>query len=173
MSSASRSARVGAPAPDAELFTDAMAGLASGVAVVTAARAGGQPCGLTATSISAYSSDPPSVLVSIGHGSRCHSAVVAGGECFAVHLLRSTQEDVARVFASRSDDKFAGLEWYWDGEVPRIEGVLVYLRCRRAAVFERYDHSILVGDADGGFAEDGDPLVYMARRMDWRLSGPV
>jgi len=173
MTSFSRPTASDAPAPSAELFTDAMAGLASGVAVVTAVRADGAPCGLTATSISAYSSDPPSVLVSIGHGSRCHSAVVAGGEGFAVHLLRSTQEDVARVFASRSDDKFAGLEWAWDGEVPRIDGVLVYLRCRRAAVFDCYDHSILVGDADGGFAADGEPLVYMARRMDWRLSGPV
>lgn len=156
-----------------ELFTDAMAGLASGVGVVTAVRADGRPCGLTATSISAYSADPPSVLVSIGHGSRCHPAVVGGGPWFGVHLLRSTQEATAQVFASRGDDKFAGVEWSWDREVPRIDGVLVYLRCRRAAVFDRYDHSILVGDADDGFATDGEPLVYMARRMDWRLSGPA
>ena len=149
-----------------------MAGLASGVGVVTAVRADGRPCGLTATSITAYSDAPPSVLVSIGHGSRCHSAVVGGAPEFGVHLLRSSQEELALLFASRAEDKFAGLEWAWDEGIPRIQGVLVYLRCRRSAVFERYDHSILVADAEGGATEDGEPLVYMGRRMDWRLRAP-
>jgi flavin reductase (DIM6/NTAB) family NADH-FMN oxidoreductase RutF len=156
----------------ASLFTDAMAGLASGVAVITAVRADGRPCGLTATSISAYSGDPPSVLVAVSHASRCHPAVVGGSRWFGVHLLRASQEELAQVFASRRDDKFAGLEWSWDGEIPLIDAVLVYLRCRRSAVFDRYDHSILVGDAEDGFAAEGEPLVYMARRMDWRLSQP-
>jgi len=60
-----------------------MASLASGVAVVTARRTDGHPCGLAATSVTSYSAAPPSLLVSIDHASRCHLAL-AGCERFGV-----------------------------------------------------------------------------------------
>jgi flavin reductase (DIM6/NTAB) family NADH-FMN oxidoreductase RutF len=150
-------------------FRDTMAALCSGVAVVTARRDDGGPCGLLATSISSFSAEPPSVLASIGHTSRCHKALI---ECrhFGVHLLRSDQAGLARLFASLAEDKFAGLDWRWDEDVPAVGGVLAYLRCRRSALFELYDHSILIGDVAGGERFEGEPLVYMDRRMDWRLT---
>jgi flavin reductase (DIM6/NTAB) family NADH-FMN oxidoreductase RutF len=152
-----------------ELFREAMAGLCSGVAVVTATRPeDGRPCGLVATSVSSFSASPPSVLASIGHASRCHQALAAS-ERFGVHLLRSDQAEHARVFAGLGDDKFAGVDWSWDGDVPALAGALAYLRCRRGALFELYDHSILIGDVEDGGRAAGEPLVYMERRMDWRL----
>jgi len=153
----------------ARTFRDAMAGLASGVAVVTARRTDGQPCGLVATSVSSFSAKPPSVLVSIGHSSRCHTALTES-EAFGVHVLAADQEPLAHVFAGRGDDKFADVSWAWDDDVPRIAGVLSYLRCRRSALFGMYDHSLLVGDVTGGGVDDGEPLVYMARSMGWRLA---
>lgn len=154
-----------------QLFRESMAGLCSGVAVVTARREDGDPCGLLATSISSFSAAPPSVLVSIGHTSRCHTALI-GCEHFGVHLLRDDQAGLAELFASLAEDKFAGIEWRWDEDVPVLGGVLTYLRCRRSAFFELYDHSILIGDLAGGELADGQPLVYMDRRMDWRLTRP-
>ena len=151
-----------------ELFHEAMASLASGVVVVTARDAGGHPCGLAATSVASYSADPPSVLASIGHTSRCHPALRDCGQ-FGVHLLRAGQEPLARVFAGRGDDKFAGLDWEWDEDVPRLAGVLAYLRCRRSENFDHYDHTILIGDVVGGEYEGGEPLLYSRRRMDWLL----
>jgi flavin reductase (DIM6/NTAB) family NADH-FMN oxidoreductase RutF len=149
-------------------FREAMAGLASGVAVVTARRDDGHPCGLVATSVSSFSAAPPSLLVSVAHTSRCHDALT-DGEQFGVHVLAADQESLAHTFAGLGDDKFAGIEWDWDAGVPRIDGALSYLRCRRSALFELYDHSVLVGDVAGGDVRSGDPLVYMARRMGWRL----
>ncbi len=151
-----------------ELFRESMAALVAGVAVVTARRPDGHPCGLVATSVSSFSAAPPSILASIGHTSRCHHALV---ECerFGVHLLAAGQEPVATAFAGLGDDKFAGIEWRWDGDVPELGGVLAYLRCRRSALFEMYDHSILIGDVEGGRHDAGEPLVYMRRRMDWSL----
>ncbi len=152
------------------LFRDAMASLASGVAVLTARRDDGAPCGLVATSVAAYSVRPPSLLVSIGHTSRCHEAL-ADGASFGVHLLAIEQEPIARVFADAlTEDKFDGVTWEWDGEVPAISGTLAYLRCRRSARFDLYDHSILIGDVEHGRHEGGNPLVYLERRMGWRLS---
>jgi flavin reductase (DIM6/NTAB) family NADH-FMN oxidoreductase RutF len=154
-----------------ELFRDAMAALVSGVAVITARRDDGQPCGLVATSVSSFSASPPSVLVSVDHSSRCHRALV-DGDTFGVHVLGAEQEPLAHVFAGKGEDKFAGVDWNWDDGVARIEGTLSYLRCRRSALFELYDHSLLVGDVTGGSITPADPLVYVSRRFGWRLVPP-
>jgi flavin reductase (DIM6/NTAB) family NADH-FMN oxidoreductase RutF len=152
-----------------ELFVEAMTGLASGVAVLTARKPDGDPCGLAATSVTSYSAHPPSLLVSVWHGSRCHDALVAC-ERFGVHILRSDEIELAHRFADReSQDKFAGLRWRWDGEVPELTGTLAYLRCRRADNFVRYDHTVLIGDLEGGRLEEGHPLLYARRRMDWLM----
>ena len=154
-----------------ELFREAMSSLCSGVAVITARRDDGEPCGLVATSVSSFSASPPSVLVSVDHSSRCHRALV-DGDTFGVHVLGAEQEPLARVFAGKGEEKFAGVDWSWDDGVARIEGALSYLRCRRSALFELYDHSLLVGDVTGGSLTGGDPLVYMSRRFGWRLVPP-
>jgi flavin reductase (DIM6/NTAB) family NADH-FMN oxidoreductase RutF len=152
-----------------DLFREAMSHLASGVAVITAARDDGVPCGIAATSLGSYSAHPPSLLVSVWHDSRCHDAL-AGCEHFGVHLLRSDELELAHRFADREcQDKFAGLDWSWDNDVPELGGSLAYLRCRRAENFVRYDHTILIGDLEGGRVEPGDPLVYSRRRMDWLM----
>jgi flavin reductase (DIM6/NTAB) family NADH-FMN oxidoreductase RutF len=152
-----------------ELFRESMARLASGVAVITARRPDGLPCGIAATSLTSYSAHPPSLLVSVWHESRCHDAL-AGCERFGVHLLRSNEIEVAHGFADRdSPDKFAGREWRWDGDVPELTGSLAYLRCRRVENFVRYDHTILIGDLEAGRIEPGEPLVYARRRMDWLM----
>jgi flavin reductase (DIM6/NTAB) family NADH-FMN oxidoreductase RutF len=152
------------------VFRDAMASLASGVAVLTARRDDGAACGLVATSLASYSAGPPSVLVSIGHTSRCHEALADGPE-FGVHLLAAGQEPLAHVFADPNrEDKFEGVEWGWDGIVPEVAGTLAYLRCRRSARFDLYDHTILIGDVQAGRLGSGEPLVYLDRHMGWRLS---
>jgi flavin reductase (DIM6/NTAB) family NADH-FMN oxidoreductase RutF len=154
-----------------QVFRDAMASLASGVAVLTARREDGAPCGLVATSIAAYSASPPSVMVSIGHMSRCYHALADGGE-FGVHLLTADQGELARTFAdAQVEDKFGAIAWRWDGTVPELTGgvSVAYLRCRRAARFDLYDHTILIGDVETGQHHGGEPLVYLERRMGWRL----
>ena len=160
--------------PNEALFHEAMAHLASGVAVITTRRADGEPCGLAATAVASYSAFPPSVLVSVAHSSRCHAHLEVC-EHFGVHLLRADEESTARVFAGKGDDKFAELDWAWDGDVPALAGTLAYLRCRRAENFVRYDHTVLIGDLIGGRAADGEPLLYSRRRMDWSLqtAGPA
>jgi len=151
------------------LFREAMTHLASGVAVITARRAEGAPCGIAATSLTSYSAHPPSLLVSVWHASRCHRAL-AESEHFGVHLLKSDELALAQRFADRElADKFDGLDWSWDDDVPELGGTLAYLRCRRTGNFVQYDHTILIGDLEGGRLEQGAPLVYARRRMDWLM----
>ena len=151
------------------LFREAMTHLASGVAVITARRADGAPCGIAATSLTSYSAHPPSLLVSVWQGSRCHDALAAC-TAFGVHLLKSDELALAQRFANRDlADKFDGLDWTWDEDVPELAGTLAYLRCRRAENLVKYDHTILIGDLTGGRVERGEPLVYARRRMDWLM----
>lgn len=158
-----------------ELFREAMSHMASGVAVITTRRADGDPCGLAATAVVSYSAAPPSLLVSVGHVSRCHAHLEVCTH-FGVHILGSDQEPLARRFAAKADDKFADLSWRWDEDVPELEEPLAYMRCRRAENFARYDHTVLIGDIVGGRVGDGTPLLYAQRRMDWALQpggGPL
>jgi flavin reductase (DIM6/NTAB) family NADH-FMN oxidoreductase RutF len=151
------------------LFREAMTHLASGVAVITARREDGSPCGIAATSLTSYSAHPPSLLVSVWHGSRCHDALASSGH-FGVHLLKSDELALAQRFADRTlEDKFAGLGWSWDEDVPELGGALAYLRLRRSENFVKYDHTLLVGDLVRGRLEQGEPLVYARRRMDWLM----
>ena len=152
-----------------DLFKDAMSSLASGVAVVSARRPDGKPCGLAATAVASYSAHPPSLLVSVAHSSRCHSALTES-EHFGVHILRADEAAVAEVFAGKGDDKFAGVDWRWDDDVPELQGTIAYLRCRREAAYEHYDHTILIGDIESGRFEHGEPLLYARKRMDWLLT---
>jgi len=149
-------------------FTEAISRLVSGVAVVTARRADGQPCGLLVSSICSYSVRPPSVLLAVDEAARSFHTLTGCAE-FGVHLLGSEHGDVATVFASPSDNKFSGLDWHWDGTVPRLDRMPIYLRCTAPTVFRHGDHAIVVGEVTEAQLAAGEPLVYYRRQLTWAL----
>ncbi|AXI78459.1 flavin reductase family protein [Peterkaempfera bronchialis] len=164
------------PGADAALtaaFTESMARLASGVAVLTARQADGAPCGLLVSSVCSYSVAPPSVLVAVAESARACPALAVGA-AFGIHLLSGADTPAAELFARRGADKFAGTPWSWDGPVPRLTEVRSYLRCVSTAVFHHGDHAVVVGEVMRcvGDTEDRDPLVYYRRRFGWRLAAP-
>jgi flavin reductase (DIM6/NTAB) family NADH-FMN oxidoreductase RutF len=157
------------------LFTEAMSLLVAGVAIVTSSR-DGEPCGMVVSSLRSYTAHPPSVLLCVDRTTRTH-AVLIGCRDFGVHLLRRDQAALASSFATPGACRFDGVAWSWDGEVPSLPDALAYLRCTRRAVFSHADHAIVIGEVAGGRVaapcDAGDPapepLVYMRRRLDWRL----
>jgi flavin reductase (DIM6/NTAB) family NADH-FMN oxidoreductase RutF len=153
-----------------EAYTEAMSHLVSGLAVVTARAPDGGPCGLLVSSFTSFSARPPSVLMSISVASRSFGAL-ASSAMFGVHVLNAAQEGPARVFAGRGEAKFAGLDWRWDGTVPRLDDALAYLSCVRRRVFRHGDHAVVIGDVTGVGLRENEPLVYHRRRYGWRLHG--
>src|SRR5262249_44506168 len=109
-------------------FADAMTRLACSLAVVTARCVTGEPRGLLVSSFCSYSAKPPSVGVGSGQSSGSSPTLIECAE-FGLHVLGHAHRHVADVSASRENDKFAGLSWSWDGSVPRLDTVPVYLRC--------------------------------------------
>jgi flavin reductase ActVB len=150
-----------------EQFRSAMSELVAGVAAITVSQ-GGLARGMLATSISSYSDQPPSILVSLAHTSRTREPLL-NTDVFGVHLLGREQTDVADAFAGRSDDKFTNLCWQWEHDVPRLRSALGYLRCRRSASFEHHDHTIVIGDVESVELRGSTPMVYFRRAMDWHL----
>lgn len=142
-------------------FKDGLARWVSGVTIVTA-RAGGADCGMTASSFSSVSLDPPLVLVCADKRSETHAAIASSG-CFAVNVLSESQEELSRRFATEGNEaiRFEGLACtHGPTGAPLIPNALAHLECRVAASHDAGDHVIYVGEVERLCARDAEPLVY-------------
>src|SRR4029077_18709158 len=83
---------------------------ATGVSVITAQGDEG-PAGATANALSSLSLDPPLALVCFDLSSRTLAAV-RESERFCLNMLSAGQEDVSRLFATKTsqEEKFADIE---------------------------------------------------------------
>jgi flavin reductase (DIM6/NTAB) family NADH-FMN oxidoreductase RutF len=140
-------------------FKLAMSHFASGVTVVTTEHEGHQ-YGMTVASFASLSLHPPLVLVCIEKSVKTHDAIVGAGK-FGVSILAHEQSAISNKFASRSDDKFTGVE-VENGPlgVPLIAGAITTLECRLHEQLAGGDHSIFVGEVVEAQTRDGAPLLY-------------
>ncbi|MHA7210038.1 flavin reductase family protein [Arthrobacter sp. MDT1-65] len=116
--------------PTADLFKDAFRTHPAGIAVITAEGPDG-PVGLTASSVSSVSAEPPVLAFSVSTASSSAAALVRA-DTLVVHLLGADQLDTAQLFATRGADRFGGaVAWR---PLPSGEPLLVdapwALRCR-------------------------------------------
>jgi flavin reductase (DIM6/NTAB) family NADH-FMN oxidoreductase RutF len=143
-------------------FRSALGRFASGVTVVTARDARGNPKGITVSSFASLSLAPPLVLIAIGKEAFAHEAL-SGTDRFAVNVLSEAQEAISRKFAMSAGtvDQFAGVPTRRGaGDVPLLDDALATIECR---IVERYpggDHTIFVGEVDAVATGDGLPLLY-------------
>ncbi|HEY3492467.1 MAG TPA: flavin reductase family protein, partial [Solirubrobacterales bacterium] len=87
------------PAPDPDAFRAALAGLPTGVTVVSASGPEG-PAGATANAVSSLSIEPMLMLACLDRGSRTLLAVQAA-DSFGISVLHAGQEPIARAFATK------------------------------------------------------------------------
>ena len=152
-------------------FREAMSRFASGVTVVTANR-GEERFGITASSFTGVSMEPPLVLVCIARTLHTHSAIEQS-RAFAVNILGVHQLGVAQRFAGltpETGDRFAGLAWSAGlTGAPLLDGSIAALDCRLHASHDGGDHTIFVGSVvEVRMADDEAPLLYHNRL--WRRS---
>lgn len=139
---------------------DAFGRFASGVTIVTAASDDG-PVGITASSFSSLSLDPPLVLWSPNAGSR-RFPYFERAEHFAIHVLGAEQIDLCKGFAD-SPFAFEGASVTDSAQgVPLIEGCLARFECRQNAIYPGGDHKIVVGEVINAQMRDGDSLAFFA-----------
>ena len=144
---------------DAARFRQTMGQLATGVAVVTVSTADGG-LGMTASSVSSLSLEPPLLLVCVGHEATILDALLRA-ECFGVTILAADQEAVARRFADRERQRIAASELELSpGGAPVLTGALARIECRRNAHFAAGDHTIVTGALEWSELGGGRPLCY-------------
>jgi flavin reductase (DIM6/NTAB) family NADH-FMN oxidoreductase RutF len=146
------------PIDDAR-FRLAMSHFASGVTVVTTAHEGRQ-FGMTVASFASLSLHPPLVLVCIENAVKTHDAISAAQK-FGVSILSSEQGAISSKFASRSDDKFTGVDTFSGAlDLPLITGALTTIECRVHQQLAGGDHTIFVGEVVDVQTREGEPLLY-------------
>ncbi|KJC50155.1 monooxygenase [Bradyrhizobium sp. LTSP885] len=137
-----------AQAVSAEDFRGAMRHLTGGVSIITAGR-GDDISGMTVTSVSSLSVDPPSLIVSINRAASSYQLIKRHG-VFGVNILTADQLDVAERFTGKGGlkgaDRFAGAEWTTRASgVPLLVGALTAIDCEVEEVIERHSHAIVIG----------------------------
>jgi flavin reductase (DIM6/NTAB) family NADH-FMN oxidoreductase RutF len=129
-------------------FRNAMRHLTGGVSVITAGR-GRDISGMTVTSVSSLSVDPPALIVSINREASSWPLVKRYG-FFGVNILTSDQIDIAERFTGkgglRGADRFAGARWMTRASgVPLLVGSLAAVDCEVEDIVERHSHAIVIG----------------------------
>jgi flavin reductase (DIM6/NTAB) family NADH-FMN oxidoreductase RutF len=150
-----------------QLYREIMACFPSGVAIVTATEAAGRPKGLTLSAFCAVSLEPPLVLVCVDKSSNTLPALQASGG-FTVNFLAGGREHLAVLYASKTEEKFAGIAWRRP-DLPEGGPILhqdsaAYAVCITRQAIEAGDHWVFIGEVrDGAVIEGRLPLVYHRR----------
>lgn len=153
---------VGQASFDSGAFRRTLGLFTTGVTIITARTADGEPVGVTANSFSSVSLDPPLVLWSLAKNARSRDVFTAA-EFFAIHILSAGQDDLSNRFASRGEDKFAGIEVQDGlGGTPLLSGCSARMQCRTVHQYEGGDHIIFVGEVVDLVSSDVTPLVFQA-----------
>lgn len=137
-----------APETSSDDFRGAMRHLVGAVSVITAGR-GNDITGMTVTSVSSLSIDPPTLVVSVNRASSTWPLVKRYG-VFGVNVLTSDQIDIAERFSGnhglKGRERFAGSAWAARGpSAPLLVGAAAAIDCEVEDVIERHSHAIVIG----------------------------
>ena len=151
---------------DPATFRGVLAQWPSGVTVVTTL-ADGAWHGMTASSFSSVSLDPPLVSVCLSRTLYSHELIEESG-VFGINVLAKDQAEVARRFAGMVPgltDRFAGETWTTaETGVPLLDSALGWLDCRVVHAHPGGDHTIFVGEVVAGHAARRTaPLLFHSR----------
>lgn len=150
---------------DSRAFKEIMSRWSSGITVVTCRREGGIH-GMTASSFTSVSLDPPLLLICIDRRTRTHEYVSQQG-AFGVHILGSDMQGVSDRCAG-----FLGEEGHWLQDVeyhteltgaPILDGTLAWMDCTVWQTYDGGDHTIFVGEIQSGGVSEGEPLLWFER----------
>jgi len=151
-----------------ETFKALLAQLAGAVTIITTRDADGQVWGFTASSVCSVSLEPSLVLFCLEHAADCHPAFLESN-LFAINFLSSEQSDLSALFAMKGSAKYRETPFISDEafHLPLLPGALVHLECSVYARYPGGDHTIIVGQVEGGAQPAAEtalqPLLYYAR----------
>lgn len=153
----------------ADQYKRTLAHWATGVTVLSTL-AGSEDVGITASSFTSLSVNPPQVLVSVSKRLYTHNALRESG-VFGVSILRADQAEWGMRFAGMMpeiEDRFAGIAVHRaETGCALLRDALGWVDCKVTHAYDGDDHTIFVGEVLAAGAQDeGKPLLYYHR--NWR-----
>lgn len=143
-------------------FKNALKLWASGVTVVTAQTESLGLKGMTATSFSSVSMEPPQILVCINKSADTGDAVLEG-KSFAINILKADQQEISNQFAggASQEERFANVKWH-KGETgsPVIDDALASIECTVVEQVLAGTHWVVIGEVQNVQCRSGEPLMY-------------
>ncbi|MFO1070768.1 MAG: flavin reductase family protein [Geminicoccaceae bacterium] len=151
------------PAEIAQDLRKVMRGVAATVTIVTSEHEG-VPYGMTATSFTSMTLDPPAVLVAINRDASVHDPLLKRG-AFTVNVLAEGTEDVASHFGNSkltNEERFRHGRWLTHASgLPVLENAQAWMVCHLLHKLEVGTHTLMVGRVeDIGMAPRNAPLLY-------------
>lgn len=150
--------------PDLDLMKQVNRQFVTGVTVVTVMD-DDRPRGLAVNAFSSISLDPPTVMVCIQRTSSTHDPLFRASH-LAINILSTDQVDVVNRFASRSDDKFAGLDWaagpFGSPVIDRSSAQMEVLIRER---LQASTHTVFICRVVHATVSERVPMVYSAGRF--------
>jgi len=148
-----------------DVFSRASSFIPSGVAIVAGFDPEGAPFGLTVSTLTPVSVEPPLVSICIDRNSRV-LGLLQRAKSFSINLLAHHQGELARRFGKPGEDRFKDLRWNASElGVPVLEGVVAVMLCQLANQMEAGDHHIVIGEVKRLALHEGEPLVYWRRGL--------
>jgi flavin reductase (DIM6/NTAB) family NADH-FMN oxidoreductase RutF len=152
-------------AVDPASFRAALGQWPTGVALVTTV-ADGTWHGVTASSFSSVSLEPPLVSVCLARTAFVHD-LLAGSGCFGVTVLGKDHAALGRRFARYDPavDRFAGAAWETAKTgAPLLSTALSWLDCEVVAAHDAGDHTLFIGEVlAAATPRTTSPLLYHSR----------
>ncbi len=140
-------------------FRHVVGHLASGVTVLTTSH-GGRRYGMTASSVTSLSADPPMMLACINSAVPTCDAVSRSGR-YVVNILSEGQGDLAHQFATAARDKYRDVGVHLGlGGMPLLTEALAHVECEVEEKIVGGSHSIFLGRVVSASASAGQPLTY-------------
>ena len=149
-----------------EMYRNAWSRFATGVTVITTIEPGGAVHGMTASSVTSVSLDPPLVLVVIGEERQSHGLIESTGR-FGMSILGTDQTDIAKHFATPPEVR-GELESKHIANLvgsPVISQAIATMDCKVSAAYKAGDHTVFIGEVEAIQVGQGDPLVWFQRQF--------
>lgn len=159
------------PPVDLAAFKDALARLASGVAIISCWD-GSTPRGLLVSSITGLSVEPPRFLFCVRKEASSHDALLAAGAC-GIAILAADDEAEAWRFASPAQAHERFTDPRWDlarPSAPRLNGGLTSAACVIDQTLDAGGHTVVLVTATHLSVRPGAPLIAYDR--GWRTLSP-
>ncbi|MGY8881408.1 MAG: flavin reductase family protein [Dehalococcoidia bacterium] len=150
----------------AEMYRDAWSRFATGVTVITTVESSGAVHGMTASSVTSVSLDPPLVLAVIGESRQTHALIEATGR-FGMSILDVGQTEIAKHFATppESRGELATENLTQLSGTPVIANAIAAMDCKVIAAHKAGDHTVFIGEVESIQVGEGDPLVWFQRQF--------